>query len=442
MTPGARIEAVIELCRLIDATARPADAVTDRYFRERRFMGSKDRRAVADATFAILRRRARLDWWIGHAGGDVEVAPRGRAIANLLLFEETEAAELPLLFSGAGHCPAPLSAAETAFAAALSEQPADHPHMPEPVALELPAWLEDPFRRQWGPALAAGMEALNAPAPVDLRVNTVKATREKAREVLAADGIETDPTPWSPLGLRAEGRPRLGSAEAFRRGLVEVQDEGAQVTALLTGAQPGMTVVDFCAGAGGKTLLLAAAMAEGSRVEGRLSACDTVPGRLKRMEGRLRRAGISGVKRRALDPENDSWMVGNQASVDRVLVDVPCSGTGTWRRHPEARWRLNAADVDGHARRQRKILAHAAGLVRRGGRLIYVTCSLLPAENHEQVSGFLDDHPDFGLVPAAEAWAETLGGRCPADGPTLTLSPATTGTDGFFAAVLERRAGK
>ena len=442
MTPGARIEAVIELCRLIDATTRPADAVADRYFRERRYMGSKDRRAVADGVFAMLRRRARLDWWIAHAGDGIEAAPRGRAIANLVLFEETDGTELPSLFGGTGHCPAPLSAGEAAFAAALRGQPAEHPQMPETTALELPAWLDEPLRRQWGAALGPEMEALNLPAPVDLRVNTVKATREEAGAVLAADGIESDPTPLSPLGLRAGGRPRLGGAEAFRQGLVEVQDEGAQITALLTGARPGMTVVDFCAGAGGKTLLLAAAMARGSRVEGRLSACDTAAGRLQRMEGRLRRAGISGVKRRTLEGENDSWMLGNQASADRVLVDVPCSGTGTWRRHPEARWRLSAADVDGHARRQRKILAGAAGLVRRGGRLVYVTCSLLPAENNEQVSRFLDDHPDFALVPAAEAWAETLGGRCPADGLTLSLSPATTGTDGFFAAVLERRAGE
>ncbi len=442
MTPGARMAAVIELCRLIDGTAQPADATAERFFRQRRFMGSKDRRAVADATFAMLRRRARLDWWIARAGGGVEPTPRNRAIANLILFEGTEALELSSLFNGAGHCPPPLSVAETAFAAALWGRSADHSDMPAATALELPAWLEEPLRRQWGTAVAAEMGALNTPAPVDLRVNTVKATREKAREALAADGIETAPTPLSPLGLRAVGRPRLGAAEAFRRGLVEVQDEGAQVTALLTGARTGMTVVDFCAGAGGKTLVVAGAMAEGSRVKGRLTACDTVAGRLERLRGRLRRAGISGVKRRRLDGENTSWMAANRASAERVLVDAPCSGTGTWRRHPEARWRLAAAAVADHVRRQRKILAAAAALVRRGGRLLYVTCSLLPVENEEQVAGFLDGHPDFALIPAAEAWAEAVGGPCPVGGPTLTLSPASTGTDGFFAAVLERRAGK
>ena len=439
MTPGARIAAVIELTGLIEAAPPPADAVVERFFRERRYMGSKDRRAVADMTFAMVRSRARLAWWIGRAGASPGASPRNSVLAHCVLFAGTSADDVAALFSGERHCPEPLSDGEKTLVTQLAGQPADHPEMPPATALELPEWLDEPLRQRWGTSLAVEMAALNRPAPVDLRVNTARSTREKAQSVLAADGIEAVPTPLSPIGLRIDGRPNLRAARAFRDGLVEVQDEGAQVAALLAGTSPGMTVVDFCAGAGGKTLAMAATMIGTGRVRGRLIACDVLRGPLRRMEKRLARARIAGVESRFLAAGNDPWVAANQGKADRVLADVPCSGTGTWRRHPDIRWRLRAADVDEYVGRQRRILTDAAGLVRRGGRLIYVTCSLLRAENEEQIDRFVEERSDFSVVPLSDAWTERLGDTCPAAGPCLTLSPAATGTDGFFVAVLERR---
>ena len=447
MTPGARIAAVIELTGLIEAAPPPADAVVDRFFRERRYMGSKDRRAVADMTFAMLRSRARLEWWIGRADaspGTSPVAspgatPRNRVLAHCVLFAGTSADDVTALFSGERHCPEVLSDGEKALVTQLAGQSPDHPEIPLATALELPQWLEEPLRGSWGASLAAEMAALNRPAPVDLRVNTARSTREKARSALAADGITAVPTPLSPLGLRIDGRPNLRAARAFRGGLVEVQDEGAQVAALLAGASSGMTVVDFCAGAGGKTLAMAATMAEAGRVRGRLIACDVLKGPLRHMEKRLARARIAGVETLPMAAGNDPQVAAIQGKADRVLADVPCSGTGTWRRHPDIRWRLSAADVDEYVGRQRRILADAAGLVRRGGRLIYVTCSLLRAENEEQIDRFVEERSDFSVVPISDVWKESLGDTCPAAGPCLTLSPVATGTDGFFVAVLERR---
>ena len=428
MTPGARIEAAIALGAGIEATDAPADAVIARFFRGRRYMGSGDRRAVTDRVYGVLRRRARLDWWLERAG--LSASPRCRVIADLVLVDGLQAAAVAALFDGGRHRPAPLAADEQGLVQSLAGHALDEAAMPDWVALEYPAWLDAPLRRQWGDSLGQEMAALNRPAPVDLRVNTVKATRAEAAAALAAEGIAALPTPLSPLGLRLQSRLRLEGVAAFRRGLVEVQDEGSQLVALLAGARPGMTVIDFCAGAGGKTLALAAAMTgDGGGVAGRLIACDASAARLGRMDERLHRAGIKGIERRPPAAEDEA---------DRVLVDAPCSGSGTWRRHPDARWRLDAAGVDALVERQRHILADAAQVVRPGGRLVYATCSLLPAENEEQVRRFLEQGRDFAVVAMAEAWAATIGGRCPAAGPFLRLSPAGSGTDGFFAAVLER----
>ena len=314
--------------------------------------------------------------------------------------------------------------------------------MPEAAALEIPEWLAGSLRRQWGDGLQAEMAALNRPADLDLRVNTLKGGRAAAIQSLAADGVEARPTPLSPIGLRVRGRVRLEGAAAFRDGLVEVQDEGSQLVALLTGARPGMTVFDVCAGAGGKTLALAAAMEN----RGTLIAADTDMGRLKRMKPRLRRAGVSGVEAQVLDetlsPDQKPWPEADLGAADRVLVDAPCSGTGAWRRDPDARWRLTPAELERDLARQRRILAQAAPLVAPGGRLVYATCSVLPAENEDQVEHFLKNHPQFEVLPITRVWAETLGGTAPCPCPEcaiyFSLSPAANETDGFFAAVLVR----
>ena len=222
---------------------------------------------------------------------------------------------------------------------------------------------------------------------------------------------------------------------AFNQGLVEVQDESSQIAALLADARPGMRVVDFCAGAGGKTLALAAGMAN----RGKLVACEVSPRRLERSARRLRRAGVDNVERRALTGERDKWVKRHAGGFDRVFVDVPCLGTGTWRRNPDAKWRMRPEDLVELVERQQQILRSAARLVRPGGRLIYATCSLLREEDEAQAEAFLAADPDFSLLPVSRAWGETIGGASPGGEQYLRLTPARHGTDGFFVAIFERR---
>jgi 16S rRNA (cytosine967-C5)-methyltransferase len=308
--------------------------------------------------------------------------------------------------------------------------------MPRAVANDMPEWLEPYFDRVFGKGLEREMVALNGPAPIDLRVNLLRTDRETARRALAAEGVTAKPTPFSPIGLRLAERVPLSGLAAFKDGLFEVQDEGSQIAALLAGVRPGMRVVDFCAGAGGKTLALAAAMAN----RGKLVACDVSARRLERAARRLRRAGVGNVERRTLTGERDKWVKRHAGGFDRVFVDVPCLGTGTWRRNPDAKWRSHLKDLSELVERQQQIVRSAARLVRPGGRLIYVTCSLLREEDQAQAEAFLAATPDFTSLPVARAWNETIGGVSPGGEDYLLLTPARHGTDGFFVALFERRA--
>jgi 16S rRNA (cytosine967-C5)-methyltransferase len=438
VTPGAQIAAAIEILCVIEDGARPADDAAADYFRRRRYIGAKDRAQIASHVYAVLRHRAALDWWIGHvAGGAVPAAARGRVLASLVLIALWPPEKIARCCDGDRFSPAPLAPAEERLIAALAGHTLRHPGMARAVANDVPEWLLPHLERALGAGLEREIAALNGPAPVDLRVNPLKGDRETARKRLAAEGVAAEPTPFSPLGLRLKARAPLSALAAFKEGLVEVQDEGSQVAALLADARPGMRVVDFCAGAGGKTLALAALMQN----RGRLVALDVSARRLERAGMRLRRAGIGNVERRALTGERDKWVKRHALSFDRVFVDVPCLGTGTWRRNPDAKWRARPEDLAELTVRQRDILASAARLVRPGGRLVYATCSLLCEEDEDQAEAFLAGAPDFALVPAADVWKETIGGRPPSgSGRTLRLSPARHGTDGFFVAIFERRA--
>jgi 16S rRNA (cytosine967-C5)-methyltransferase len=424
VTPAARIEAAIALLDAIEAApARPADAVANDFFRERRFIGSGDRRAVSDRVWRVLRTRRRLTWWVPKA------TPR-LLVAASLLTEGWTLAGVAETYSGGRFAPAGLERNEYNALRRIENHTLDHPEMPEPVRFEVPDWLYPRLRAQYGESLGAEMAALSEPAPLDLRVNLLKGTRDQAQAALAAEGWEARPTPLSPWGLRIEGRRPVTTGPAFQSGLVEIQDEGSQLIAALTGAAPGMRVVDWCAGAGGKTLALAAMM--GNR--GQIVACDVSASRLDGAVRRLRRAGVNNVERHLVEP-GDKWAKRRAGAFDRVLVDAPCTGSGTWRRNPDARHRLLESDLLELTRKQSSILDTAAALVRPGGRLVYATCSLLQEENEGQVSTFLVRHPEFVLVPPAQAWpfAEPL-----ACAEVLSLSPARHGTDGFFAAVLRR----
>lgn len=438
MTPGARVQAAIELLDLIAREPQDAASVMDGYFKNRRYAGAGDRRAVSQRVYDNMRHRARLDWWIERTGLRIEPGPRTRVLAQLAVYERTSPDALARLFSGTRHCPGPLSEDEKALAESLYGRPPQHVDMPEPVRLEYPAWMGASLKAIFGDRLVEELQALSQTAPVDIRVNTARATREAVQKALADERIEAEPTPLSPIGLRLAGRPRLGGSQAFKQGWFEVQDEGSQLIALLTGARPGMTVVDYCAGAGGKTLALAAAMSAEGGPRGRLIACDVSRYRMDRMEPRLKRAGVPWVRRQVVAARDDGWVKANTGTADRVLADAPCTGTGAWRRDLEAKWRFRPDDLAGLLETQHQILLQAAALVAPGGRLVYATCSLLSEENEDQVARFLAEQPSFSTVPLAQAWAETVGGPPPCPGDYLRLSPASTGTDGFFCAVLQK----
>ena len=388
MTPAARAQAAIELLDEIIAAAREggaaADTLAQRYFKTRRYAGSKDRRAVRDLVFRAIRR----------AGDPPE---SGRAA---LLGLAADDPALPALFDGSPHGPAPVGEGEAAAPASL-----------------VPAWLAGRF----DPALGADeLPALLERAPLDLRVNALRGTREEALAALP----EAGPTPHAPLGLRLPEGFRVEPTETWAAGLVEVQDEGSQLLCLACEARPGMIVVDLCAGAGGKTLALAAAMGD----SGRILAADTDRGRLGRMAPRLARAGVGIVETRLLDPGREAAALADLAgTADLVLVDAPCSGTGTWRRNPETRWRLTPDRLTRVVKLQAHLLDIASELVRPGGHLVYAVCSLLAEEGRGQAASL--EARRSALVREMPAISV---GR--AAGPGRLLSPAADGTDGFFVA--------
>jgi 16S rRNA (cytosine967-C5)-methyltransferase len=433
LTPGAQVAAAIDILAAVDTGERPADEVAADYFRRRRYIGAKDRARIAGHVYTVLRHRAALDWWIGKH--PVETGSRSRVLAALVLTEDWRPEAVAACCDGDRFRPARLSQIEERLVQGLAKRTLRHPEMPRAVANDLPEWLLPYLERVFAKELEREVAALNTPAPTDLRVNLLKADRAMARAALAAEGVMAELTPWSPIGLRLTERVPLGGLAAFKDGLVEVQDEGSQLTALLADARPGMRVADFCAGAGGKTLALAAQMAN----RGKLVACDVSAHRLERAARRLRRAGVGNVERRALTSQRDKWVKRHAGSFDRVLVDAPCLGVGAWRRNPGDKWRVTKEDLAALVVRQQEILRSAARLVRSGGRLVYATCSLLHEEDEAQTEAFLADAPDFSLVPAARAWEETIGGNSPGGEDYLFLTPARHGTDGFFVAVFERR---
>jgi 16S rRNA (cytosine967-C5)-methyltransferase len=432
LTPGAQVAAAIDILAAIDLGERPADDVAADYFRGRRYIGAKDRGHIAGHVYTVLRHRSALDWWI--AKHPVDIGSRSRVLAGLVLIEGWRPEVITERCDGDRFQPAPLTEAEGRLVRGLATHTLRHPEMPRAVANDLPDWLEPYFERVFGKGLEREMAALNASASIDLRVNLLKADWETARRALAAEGVAAEPTPWSPVGLRLAERVPLGGLSAFKEGLVEVQDEGSQITALLADARPGMRVVDFCAGAGGKTLALAAGMAN----RGKLVACDVSAHRLGRAARRLRRAGVGNAERRVLTSERDKWVKRHAGGFDRVLIDAPCLGTGTWRRNPGDKWRVTPEDLASLIVRQQEILRSAARLVCPGGRLVYATCSVLREEDEAQAEAFLVAEPEFSVVPAARVWNETIGGLSPGGERYLRLTPARHGTDGFFVAILER----
>ncbi len=434
MTPGARIEAAIQLLDTIDRGRAPADDTVAEYFRRHRFAGVKDRAAISEHIYAVLRRRAQLDWWLGRMAPSLTAHGRTRLLVALVLIQSWAPAAIKEACDGDRFRPPRLSSDEERLIDMIEGGTIAHRDQPPDVAGNYPVWLGPHLEAALGHDMAREAEALLQPASLDMRVNALKSDREKARAALARDEIDAARTKYSPLGLRVFERIPLSTLAIFKTGGIEVQDEGSQLASLLVDARPGMRVVDFCAGAGGKTLALAASMSN----RGHLVACDVSAVRLERATQRLRRAGASIVQRQPLSGQRDRWVKRHARGFERVLIDAPCTGTGTWRRNPDAKWRLRPEDLTELTVLQADILDSASRLAKPGGRLIYVTCSLLREEDEAQIENFLATHPDFSLLPIGEAWREAIGGECPTRAPMLRLTPARHGTDGFFVAVMAR----
>jgi 16S rRNA (cytosine967-C5)-methyltransferase len=431
MTPAARVAAAIEVLTDIVTRRRPAaDALKD-WGIAHRFAGSGDRAAIAGLTYDALRRRASAGFVMDSD------TPRAVMLGMLRLERNFDATAITQLADGSRHAPSPLTNEERSRLEAASLEGA----LPW-VAGDYSEWLDPHFARTFGDERAEEGAALSSRAPLDLRVNTLKGTREET--AFALGDLAPTPTRWSPVGLRialsADAKsPAVHSEPAFIKGLVEVQDEGSQLSALLAGAKPGEQVVDLCAGAGGKTLALAAAMEN----RGQLYATDTDKRRLAPIHARLERAGVHNVQVRTPRGDTDvlSAIVGR---ADLVLIDAPCTGTGSWRRNPDAKWRVRPGALDLRRKEQAALLDRAATLVKSDGRIAYVTCSVLAEENGDQVRGFFARHPDFAAVPPAEV-AGGLGERAflfrravlmTEEG--LLMTPRRTHTDGFFVSVLRR----
>ncbi|HLH96526.1 MAG TPA: RsmB/NOP family class I SAM-dependent RNA methyltransferase [Xanthobacteraceae bacterium] len=436
MTPAARLSAAIEVLGDIEAQRRPAAEALKAWGLARRFAGSGDRAAIAGLVYDALRRKASSAFLLGAD------SPRALVLGMLRLERKLEGEAIAQLCSGARHAPPPLSAAERAALERSTLEGAPPTGTPPWVAGDYPEWLDAHLASVFGEERAAEGAALASRAPLDLRVNTLKSDREKARAALTH--VAAAPARWSALALRipmkADAKnPAIHAEPAFIKGWVEVQDEGSQLAALFADARPGEHVIDLCAGAGGKTLALAAQM----RNQGQIYATDDDKRRLAPIHERISRAGARNV--RVLTPRGEEDLLAElKASADCVLIDAPCTGIGAWRRNPDAKWRMRPGALEIRVREQADILDRAVSLIKPGGRIIYVTCSLLDEENGAQVRGFLARHKDFAAQSAAEL-ARPLGDRAAefleaalVSPEGVLMTPRRTETDGFFVSVLSR----
>src|SRR5215218_1321128 len=429
MIPAARISAAIEVLADVEARRRPApDALKD-WGLSHRFAGSKDRAAIASLVYDALRRKASAAWIMG------EASPRAAVLGMLHLQRGMDVDAIAALCSGERFAPAPLTDTERERLASATLDGA-----PPAVAGDFPEWIEPSLARALEGDLVPELQALARRAPIDMRVNGLKAAREDVLQAMPHLGAAA--TPHAPHGLRVwpgeDGRgPALQVEPEFLKGWFEIQDEGSQLAALLTAVKPGEQVVDLCAGAGGKTLAMAALMAN----KGQIHATDTDARRLAPIHGRLARAGARNVQVRTprgrADPVADL-----DGTADCVLVDAPCTGSGTWRRNPDSKWRLRPGSLEVRRKEQDAVLDRAARLVRPGGRIVYVTCSVLPEENDDAVEGFLGAHAGFAAANPAglprQAGLSTLEDKVRLTPRGLQMSPRRTGTDGFYVAILLR----
>jgi 16S rRNA (cytosine967-C5)-methyltransferase len=426
---AGRALAACEILADIEARHRPAPQALADWGRDHRFAGSGDRAAIGNLIYDVLRRRASLAWMMQ------DETPPALVAAALKTLWGIQAEAVTALFDGSAHAPPPMS--EGQF---RRLERGDLTGAPDWVRGDYPAWLHSSMTRAFGDRAAEEGAGLAQRAPIDLRVNALKSTRRKVLASLAKFNAEA--TPYSPLGVRIPARqgagrsPHVEADPAHGKGWFEVQDEGSQIAALMTGAGPRLQIADVCAGAGGKTLALAAMMQN----TGQIHAFDADPHRLRPLFDRLRRAGARNVQ--AVPAGDEAALAKLNGAMDVVLVDAPCSGSGTWRRRPDAKWRLSPEALVARQAEQRAVLALGAPLVKPGARLVYVTCSVLPEENADQAAWFLTQHPNFADARWEAAWGIALPSPPPPSamkGAALQLTPHGHGTDGFFIAAFDHR---
>lgn len=474
MQPNAKIQSIIELLELVyrgnapGSPATPADVILNNYLRLRRYIGSSDRREITESYYQILKSYWQLQGYLTAAGystntdtakptsgGQAHQLSRLHGAIHLMKHRGHPLNYVHKMFNGEQYSPAPLFTLEEMILTKIEKLKPDD--LSEAARLTVSDAMLNRLKITFPETYAEEIAKQNESAPLDLRVNILKATMEQVHKCLRKEKIDHEKTLYSPWGLRLSKRLPLSQHKLMQDGWIEIQDEGSQLIGMLVDAKPGMHVWDYCAGAGGKTLAIAATMNN----KGRIIASDALDWRLKKAPQRFRRAGIHNVECRLLDAESHKWVKRQYGKFDRVLVDAPCSGSGTWRRNPELKWRLSESDLQEICAKQKDILVKAAHLVKPGGRLIYATCSLYGEENQNQIADFLGTHPEFSIFPItlpiaektslsddSEKFETDLDKELQAIAPVVTLqepqdylqlSPANHGTDGFFACVMIRK---
>lgn len=469
VTPTARLSACLEILQEIYGSPRPLDQFIMGYFKQRRYAGSKDRAAILDQVYATLRNQAKIDWWLAEkaslsdlislipeAEDYTQNLARLRTLCYLIVCQGVPVTEIQALFRGERFGPDPLSEEEISLLAALGQiralfnlaphKSADlrHPDQPIDVQGEFPQWLLPILQRSLGDTVTENMQLMSQESPVDLRVNALKSNMDQMRQVFVDQAVIPADMSFAPWGIRLTRKMALQAMPAFKQGWFEIQAESSQILTEIIQAKPGEKIVDFCAGAGGKALALAAQM----KNKGRIYVLDVHSTRLDNAQKRIKRAGIDTAQVKLLSSERDVWVKRHKGQFDHVLIDAPCSGSGTWGRNPDAKWRFQQENLDNLVKTQRSILESACRLVKPGGYLFYATCSLLAEENEDQVDWFLSEMPGFSpldLKQRAETYLKTPLTTENSDWPSdvsqthwLRLSPLKTDTDGFFISGFQR----
>ena len=428
MRPAAQLQATIELLDKIEETRYPADRTMAQYFKQRRYIGSKDKAAISEQLYTVLRNRLSFEYLLERAGLGIH----SRMLAAVLMKVEGES-DVSRFFDGERYSPKALRPEQIEafenFDISLDDAPLN-------VQLNVPEWICKSLQNSLGDRFEEEMVATNQRASTDIRVNTLKSNVGQVSQILKTVGYNFTPTDLSPWGIRFDSRVALFAMDAFRQGWFEVQDEGSQLLGLLSGVKAGDKVVDFCAGAGGKTLAMAAMMEN----KGTIYACDVHSKRLENLTKRTKRGGVHNVRTHVLSSENDKWVKKHKELADVVLIDAPCTGTGTWRRSPDSRWNLSQENVEDLVALQQSILQSAKRLVKPGGRLLYATCSLLNEENEQQVEHFLKNNEEFEAIDfdLPQSLKDNFD-KIKINGNQLRTFPALSKTDGFFVALLQKK---